>query len=170
MIPLSRKTRQTPSRHRYWRRRYRWPQGQCRRGATAVEMGFVLIVFLTLVLGMLDLGMAVFRYHVLAEVARVGARQAIVHGEMASELGPWGPASYEGPAAGSHTVSETLQSSLPGLDLSGITLKAEWLDGNNLLEDRVRVTASMPYTPLMGFIFGSNTIPLAGSSTMPIAH
>ena len=133
-------------------------------------MAIVMVIFLTLVLGMLDMGVAVFRYHVLAEVARVGARHAIVHGEMADKLGPWGPTSYKGPLGGAHPIPQTLQSSLGTMDLSAVTLDAEWLDGNNLLEDRVRVTATMPYTPLMGFIFGNTPITLRGSSTMPIAH
>lgn len=37
-----------------------------RRGATAVETAIVMLVLLTLVFGMLDLGVAIFRHHNLA--------------------------------------------------------------------------------------------------------
>ena len=63
-----------------------------RRGATAIELAIVLTLFLTLVFGMLDLGIAVFRYHIVCEAARQGARQAIVHGKLSDKLGTWGPA------------------------------------------------------------------------------
>ena len=105
-----------------------------RRGVAAVEMAILLLVFLTLVIGMLDVGLAVFRYHVMAEVARVGARQAIVHGKEADRLGSWGPASFEGTGGDSHPIPTTLRTALGGMNLDEVTLKTEWPDGNNLLE------------------------------------
>ena len=65
-----------------------------RRGGTILELALILPIFLMLSLGMLDLGRAVFRYHVLNQAACQGARRAIVHGALADavkEGGPWGP-------------------------------------------------------------------------------
>ncbi len=56
------------------------PGNRRRRGAAVLETALVLPAFLIITLGTLDLGVGVFRYHVLAQVARHGARQAIVHG------------------------------------------------------------------------------------------
>ncbi len=54
-----------------------------------MEAAITLPVFLFLVLGMMDLGIAVQRRNLVAEAARMGARQAIVHGSDAVQLGPW---------------------------------------------------------------------------------
>src|SRR4051812_47653674 len=66
-----------------------------RRGATLAETTLVLVAFLTLILGMLDLGLAVFRQQLVSRAARGAARLAIVHGSVApSDFngGPWGTA------------------------------------------------------------------------------
>lgn len=66
-----------------------------RRGAVLVEAAITLPVFLLLVFGLIDLGIAVQRYNLCAEAARIGARMAIVHGSDASRLGPWTSANAE---------------------------------------------------------------------------
>ena len=50
--------------------------------------------FVTLVFGMIDLSLALFRKHVASEAARQGARIASVHGYLApssSNMNAWGP-------------------------------------------------------------------------------
>lgn len=141
-----------------------------RRGASAVEMALVLMVFLTLVLGMLDLGLAVFRYHVVAQTARLAARQAIVHGSLADRLGPWGPGAFSGTAADSHPIANEVRASLTGIDPSQTEVRADWLDGSNEFEDRVRVSVSTSYRPIMTFIFGNPEFTIRATSTMLIAH
>jgi Flp pilus assembly protein TadG len=143
-----------------------------RRGAALVELSFVLMVFLTLVLGMLDLGIGVFEYNIVSQVARAGARKAIIHGSMApAAMGTWGPTTY-GPVAATDTnpIAQAIAASLPGLDPSKVTIEVEWLDSNNQPEKRVRVTVTYPFQPMMTFIFGSPTLTLSAVSEMPIAH
>jgi Flp pilus assembly protein TadG len=149
------------------KRRRRRPD---RRGATVVELAIVLLVFLTLVFGMLDLGMGVFRYHLLAQSARQGARQAIVHGSMANRLGSWGPTSYSAHGDDAAAIATYIRPMLEGFDLSQVTIQAAWIDGGNKPEQRVRVTLTAPYQPVMAFIFGSTEITLRATSTMTIAH
>src|SRR5438552_3651889 len=62
-----------------------------RRGASALEAALTLSILITLVLGMLDLGLWVARQQMLAHAARQIARQAVVHGSLADKLGKWGP-------------------------------------------------------------------------------
>jgi len=62
------------------RLRYR---NQARHGFTVLEFVLIITAFLMLVLGTIDLAMAVFRYHVLSQAARQGVRQVIIHGELA---------------------------------------------------------------------------------------
>jgi TadE-like protein len=145
-----------------------------RRGAAVVEMAIVLMVFITLVLGMLDLGIAVFRRHVIAQAARQGVRQAIVHGGLANAgMGVWGPTAWSGTAdSGGHEVLNIIQPMLAGMDPSTVDVQVEWLDGGNdvNLGDHVRVSVSTPYQPIMTFIFGNPTFTLQATSTMQIAH
>ena len=75
--------------HRFRRRTSTTPSH--RHGATMVEMAIVLLVFLMLVFGMLDLGLGVFRYNELAQASREVAREVVVHGAYADKLGVWGP-------------------------------------------------------------------------------
>lgn len=135
-----------------------------------VETAIIMMVFLTLVLGMLDLGIGVFRYNILAQAARQIARQAIVHGSLAVE--PWGPDTHSALASDASPIAQTVQPLLSGFDLSEVTIKAEWPDGNNQASEgnHVRVTVTAPYRPIVTFIFGNPTITLQAASTMAIAH
>lgn len=151
-----------------------WARCGARRGATAVEVSLILLLFLTAIIGMFDLGIAVFRRHTLAEAARQGARQAIVHGSCADRLGPWGPATI-GPAplstvAAEHEIGPIIQASLPNSNPDEVAVQVEWPDGNNDFEQTVRVDLSEPYRPIAGFIFGGVELQLHASSEMRIAH
>jgi TadE-like protein len=134
----------------------------------------VVLALLIIILGMLDLGLAVFQYHVVSEAARQGARLAIVHGQMAPSGwngGSWGTTTINQSANTTGTpIVDEIKPLLVGLDLTQTTIKAEWLDGSNAPENRVRVTVSTTYQPCVTFIFGNTSINLSASSTMPIAH
>jgi Flp pilus assembly protein TadG len=53
-------------------------QGLGRRGASAVEMAFVLPVFVTLILGMIEVGRGIMVAQLLENAAREGARASIL--------------------------------------------------------------------------------------------
>jgi hypothetical protein len=152
----------------------RLPQKATRRGTTLIEAVVVLIVFLTLVLGMLDLGICVLRYNTLSEVARHGVREAIVHGKLAPpgwQGGPWGPETIDVPATTTGIPAvDAVRPLLIGFDLEQTRIKVEWPNGVNDLEQPVRVTVRCCYRPMMAFIFGNQSFALSASSTMPIAH
>ena len=149
-----------PTRPRRWR-----------RGATLVEAAIILAVFLSLVLGLLDLGVAVFMQQAICQVARLGARQAIVHGQLAPpRRASWGPASYQGTAAATDEIAASIRPALAGLDPSRVTIRVEWPDGGNAVEQPVRVTASTSWTPLVSYLFGGAPRTLSAAATMPIAH
>ena len=141
-----------------------------RRGATTLELAIVLLVFLMLTLGMLDLGLAVFRSHVLSHAARQGTRQAMVRGEFADRLGKLGPAAFSGTAADNQAVADALRPHLVTMDPSDVMLQVEWPDGSNEVKDRVKVTLSAEYAPVTTFLFGNPSWTLRSSSTVTIAH
>jgi hypothetical protein len=152
-----------------------------RQGATITEFTIVMTALVTLILGAIDLGTAVFRMHVLSNAAREGVRKAIVHGQFASSgwnQGPWGPGSTYpssvpytvNAGTSSDTIASTIQPYLTGMSPSQVTIAVAWPDNNNYVESRVQVTVSTTWQPLLLFIFGNITVNLSASSTMPIAH
>lgn len=152
----------------------RLPQTPSRRGATLVEGAIVLMVFLTLLFGMLDLGIAVLRFNSLSEVARQGAREAIVHGKLAPagwQGGPWGPTTLDVSASTTGIpVVDAVRPLLVGFNLDETRIKVEWPSGSNDLGQPVRVTVLGSYRPVTPFVFGTAGFTLSASSTMPIAH
>jgi Flp pilus assembly protein TadG len=145
-----------------------------RSGASLVESGLVLTALAMLLIGAFDLGMGVFRQHVLSEAARQGVRQAIVHGSLAPSGwngGPWGPSTY-GPIAAndSNVKAQAIAPYLAGMDPSQVNVTYEWPDSSNATEKRVRVTLTTTWTPIIGFIFGNQSYTLTACSMMPIAH
>ncbi len=141
-----------------------------RRGAALVEGAVVFGVLLLFVLATLDLGLAVFRSHLITEAARHGARQAIVRGALADALGTWGPETI-GPLAGndSHPLAQAIQPYLAGFDLDTVVILAEWIDGGTERGMRVRVTVSAPYRPF-GPVLPAGGLALRASSTTIITH
>jgi Flp pilus assembly protein TadG len=142
-----------------------------RRGAAAVETAIVLLVFVVLVLGMLELSIAVLRYNIVSQAARQAARQAIVRGELAPpKLSEWGPASFSRNANAADPTVEAIQPYLTGLDLNNTTIAIDWIDGSTKIQKRVRVTIVTSHQPFLTFIFGSSAWTLNGVSTMQITH
>ena len=141
-----------------------------RRGTSLVEGTLVLMLFLTLVLGMIDLGIMMTRSQSLAQAARSGARAAIVRGEFADVLGHLGPTAFSGTANDSNPVAVAVRGQLLAMNPANVQVSVTWPEGSNEFGKRVRVTASAGFTPVMTFIFGSPTWTLTGSSEMYVAH
>ena len=137
-----------------------------RQGATMVETAISLTMFITLLLGMVDLGYGVFQQHVLTQSARRLARMAIVRGALADQLNQWGPDSISGTAAEASFTAQGIAPSLVGLDPSQVEIQMDWIDQNNdpRLGGRVRVQLNTVYRPMMTALFASPTIPLSAKS------
>ena len=147
--------------------------------------------FVTLVFGMIDLSIALFRKHVVSEAARQGARVATVHGYLAptsSNMNAWGPTPSYYPtlpnqsiyaSSNSYTVQANARSDelagaispyLVGLDPSTVTIQIVWPDGNNDLGNRVSVTVTVPSRHPVPLFFGTDSINLGATSTMTVVH
>ena len=142
-----------------------------RSGATLVEGVIVLGVLFVLVLGTLDLGILIFRQHVLSAAARHVSRDAAVHGSKATILGTWGPDAI-GPVPATNTgpVPTAVRPHLYGLTPAEVTVTAEWPDGSNEPGARVRVTLASDYRPVLASLFGADPRRLTAVSTVPISH
>ncbi len=142
-----------------------------RRGAAAVEGAVVIGVFLVVLFGMLDVGMAVLRQNTLSEGVRRLARAAIVHGSIARDTSTaWGPATLSGLASDGSGPAATIQPILIAMDASRVTFMLEWLDGDTQPDHRVRATLTYEHVPMVPLILGTAPINLSASSTMRIAH
>lgn len=152
---------------------------QKRRGVTVVETAVIIGTFLFLVLGMLDLGVGVFRHHILSNAARHAARKAIVRGSLApnrDSVNTWGPPNftnpYENTADQSDDIADTIRPYLVGLDPANVTIRMEWITSNEQNgRNRVTVTMTTEYRPIVMFMFGPNaSFTQRASSTMLMAH
>lgn len=136
-----------------------------------METAIVLAVFLLLILGALDLGIATYRYNTLSQAARQGARQAAVHGSLApAAMGTWGPGTYSGTAGDGSVYAQAVSPMLVGFPLSNVNLQVEWLDGGTAVQQRVRFRVTTTYRPVVTTLFTNSTYTLTAASTMPIAH
>jgi len=142
-----------------------------RSGAVMVEMAVILSVYLLLILGTFDLGIATYRYNTISHAARQGVRQAIVHGKLAPPLmAAWGPATYNGTAGDGSVFAEAVSPMLVGFPLNDVAIQVEWIDGGNAVQQRVRFTVTTTYRPILTSVFSGSAYPQSAASTMPIAH
>jgi hypothetical protein len=149
-----------------------------------VEGAIILTTFVTLSLGMIDMAIAVFQYHLVSEAARQGARIASVHGSRAPAAwagGPWGTSAYSGAGDAADTIPAAIRGSgaLSGLNPKEVTISVQWPQGSNDASpalpgipgsNNVEVTVSSEWAPLMLFLFGRRTVTLSATSVMPVAH
>jgi Flp pilus assembly protein TadG len=144
----------------------RQQQAQPRRGASLVEAAIILSILLTLIFGMIDLGLGVMRFNMISHAAREGVRQAMVNGQFSRN--PWPAGSWAASSSGQPAV-DAISPQLIGCDLAQTTISVAWVDGTNEIEKRVRVTIDTTYQPLMS-LFGAGELRLEAVSTSRFAH
>jgi Flp pilus assembly protein TadG len=138
------------------------------RGQAAVEFALVGVIFFMLVMGLIEVGRAVWHYNALSHAVREGARYAMVHGS--EDTDPSGPGSsyYSAPDQDSQ-VTQTVEDFASGLDVSNLTVSSEWLSGSNIPGTKVQVTGEYEFEPIFGFA-GMVSFTMTSSTTMEITH
>ena len=137
-------------------------------GQALMEFALVGIIFVILVFGVIDVGRAVWNYNTLAQATREGTRYAIVHGAASSD--PSGPgSSYFVPPDSDTKITEAVETFASGLDISQLTVLAEWPDGANNPGSAVKVTSQYTYEPMFD-LFGIVSFTMTSSSTMEITY
>lgn len=146
-----------------------------RRAAAVIELVFMLVPFTILNLAMIDMGLGVFRYHIVTQAARHVARRAIVRGAAGTPLGIWGPGEIDElvtvddiPAIDDPQVG--VRSRLIACNLAVSRLRIQWPDADNGENDDVVVTITTVHQPIMSWIYAVDPITLTGVSRMQIAH
>lgn len=139
-------------------RRARWT-GESGQGVT--EMALVLIPFLLLLFGIVDLGRGIYAYNGVAEAARELARVTSVH--AGDPLGS---------SADTAAVLATQSSLVPGLeapvftcvDITGAAADDDPCRPGN----RVRVSVSAPFQPVTPLLLPLGTMTIESASSMQI--
>jgi hypothetical protein len=146
-------------------------QAENRRGAAAVEAAVVLSVFLVLLVGSLDLALAVLRSNTLAEGARRLARAAIVRGAAAEHaLGSWGPGDDSGTASDGSEPAAVIRDALVLINPAQVQYVLIWPDGGNANGQRVRAELTSSHRSLVSTLFGAGEVTLRATSVMQIEH
>ena len=138
-------------------------------GQALLEFALVGLIFMIVVVGLVELGRAVWNYNTLAHAAREGARYAIVHGSRATEPSGPGSTNFTLPDQDA-AVTETVRGYASGLDLTDLTVSAEWPDGTNERGRHVRVTARYEYQPMFSNLLHLPGITLTSTSIMTITY
>jgi len=143
-----------------------------RRGATALEAAVTMPIYLLIVLGTLDLGMAVFRQHQVTNAANLLSRKAATHGSRASRLGVWGPATIIGTAADGTAIGDFVAARIPGPNPADVTYRIEWPDGGNDARSnhRTKVTVTADHRLVITSLFGVEPMTIRSSITSAITH
>jgi len=145
------------------------------KGQALVEFTFVLVFWVILVVGILELLLFMHTYNVLADSAKEGVRYAIIHGSHNPQgiappctaaacpdlLGPAAPLGTVPGYGSSYGVVKTYaQMSLR--DVSTMTVTANYPDGtsstSNKPPNRVQITVSYPYQPFFGLGWPTVTV------------
>ena len=138
------------------------------RAQALVETALVLPLLLLLIVGLFDVGRAIWLSNTLATAVREGTRYGIVHGALsASPTGP-GAASYTPPDSDT-TITAQVRNYASGVP-NNLTVLSTWPDGNANRGSRIVVTATFPFTPILSQVFlgGGLGITLRSSSTLVI--
>lgn len=143
-----------------------------------VEGAIVIGIFLGMLLGMLDLGLAMLRQNVVTEAARRVAREASMHGSMAGpERTVWGPQfTWWNPVYGSGFsasdgggISTAIEPVMFTLEPGYTWVYVDWPDGGNRPGQRVRVWVYYWHESLVPFV-NSRYLLLHSTCVMRVAH
>ena len=138
------------------------------RAQALVETALVLPLLLLLIVGLFDIGRAIWLSNTLATAVREGSRYGVVHGALSgSPTGP-GAATYTAPDTDT-AITAQVRNYATGVP-NNLTVQSTWPDGNANRGSRIVVSASFPFTPILAQVFlGSGLgITLRSSSTLVI--
>ena len=144
-----------------------------RPGAAMVETVVVLVTFLILVFGLLDLGIHVLRSNMVSDAARLGARAAIVHGTEAATGRPRG-------GLGEWATKEVVETELKeilapflagaGIDSDDVVVVVEFPNEQHSPGSPVRVQVTATYDSFLPSLLGGGLRTVTASSQMVIAN
>jgi hypothetical protein len=138
-----------------------------RRGQALVEFALVIIVFLVIMMGIVDFGMAIYKFNGVSQAAREIARVTSVHPCST----PGALTCSPGGSAETQDVIDIQKGLIPGLDDPTITCidqAGASASPCDFSTDSVRVEIEAPYQPITPLIGLTGTWTMKGSSSAQI--
>jgi Flp pilus assembly protein TadG len=140
------------------------------RGQALVEFTLVSMVALLVLFGIIELGRALYSYHLVSNAARLGTRYAIVNGsDCAQTLSGCSAASAD-------TISSYVRAASPGIDPPALTVSTTWSTGPNCAGApyqgagcTVTVTASYTFSSVVPLLNLAH-IPMSSTSSMIVSQ
>ena len=131
----------------------------CRRGAVSMEFAIVLPLYALVIMSTITVGIRMVQIEQYAAMCKYLGRQAIVHGQDAERLGPWGPNSMAGSFGDSSTIGKLMAAKYNnGLPID-IYYRLNWPDGGNDGRSGNRVEVIIASAPIP-----ASSDPLASTS------
>ena len=161
-------------------------KGDC--GSGLVEYAIVFVLFITMILGVIDFGRALYTYHFLSNVTRDATRWAAVNGANCNSDGSCDGVGYmnKGTALDTDIQTYVTNHTPPGIDTSKITTTVTWpvnADSPTICSTKVGGVGPTPKAPgctvqvqtsyIFSFLFAyvhKNTVTMSSTSQMIIAH
>jgi Flp pilus assembly protein TadG len=142
-----------------------------------IEVAIELPILFLFIIGMVVVGLAIFRYQQVAELAREGARYASVHGtQYAADTG-------NAAATASDVYNNAILPVAVGLDPSAITYSVAWNSSNSPtsanpnstppgtpITNTVTVTVTYTWSGVYIYHVGNLALSSKGTSTMPMSY
>ena len=130
-----------------------------RSGAISMEFGIVLPIYALVIMSTIAAGVRMLQIEQYAAMCKYLGRQAIVHGQDAERLGPWGPTSMAGSFGDGSAIGEVMAKKYNnGLPMD-IYYRLNWPDGGNDGRSGHRVEVIVSSAPIP-----ASTDPLASTS------
>lgn len=126
-----------------------------RSGQSLIEFALGASLFLLMLFGIIEFGIGIWRYNMLADLAQEGARWASVRGKT-SQTGP----------ASSANVQTFIQSRTPGFD---VTATATPAPSSLNAGQTVTVVVSHTFTPFTGLL-PIVSLPMQATATMTMSR
>ncbi len=142
----------------------------CRAGTTVVESAIVLSLLFSVLFTMFDLGLVAFQSNMLSLAARRLARESIVRGSGVDPTGAWGPAAVSTNGNDASAVGQAVKPYCVTMPPAKVTVQITWLDGTNLVDDRVTTRLTFKRDPMTPVTAWMGTINLTANATMKILH
>jgi hypothetical protein len=140
-----------------------------RSGAVSLEFALVMPIFILSITTTFLGGMWIYQTQQYAAIAKFLGRKAIVRGQMADKLGPWGPSTMTGSIGDGSEIGTLLANKYSNGQPMDIYYQLTWPDGGNngLSGHRVEVliTSSNPSTLNAG-----TTFELSARVVLDLAH
>jgi Flp pilus assembly protein TadG len=154
-------------------------KGDC--GSGLVEYAIVFVLFITMILGIIDFGRALYTYHFLSNVTRDATRWAAVNGSTCGNDSSCNGTGYMNNGAVSQSDVQTYitNHTPPGIDTSKITTTVTWpvnadspatcATTKNAPGCTVQVQSTYVFSFLFAYVHKS-TVTMSSTSELLISH